>query len=734
MKRYFLLPLLFLSACDAPRLEAPAPRYPTKLFGAPFSLRPGQRLDASELVERLGRLQYMATGLPSSPGTYRKDLNSVEIYFRGFSRPIYGAGPARVTAVFEEGILRALKDSSGADLPDARLEPELIYEFTGPERVRREPSRFERLPRHLLDAVVAVEDRRFYRHWGVDLRGTLRAAWRDLRARKVLEGGSTITQQLARSLYLSPKRTFWRKLRETGLAVLLEARYSKDDILRLYLDQVYFGQDGPVSICGVQAAARFFFDKPPEQLSLGESALRVALLASPYQFNPFRDPDRALGRRRVVLALMREQGFITPSQEQAARLEPVRVSRVAHQPTRPADFFVASVQEELERRYPGQALVTYGMSIYTTLDPWLQERAQRAVSRAKFEAALVALDPATGAVRALVGGKDYAAHPFNRATAARRQPGSAFKPFVYGAALRAAGPQGRRWTPATFIPDKPERYPADGRSWTPRNYDGLYRGMTTVRQALALSLNAPTVHIASELGTRRIIDYARALGIKSDLRSDLGVALGSSELSLFELTAAYTPFADEGLKAEPYSIEGVVGADGDVLEYRVPRPPAAVISPEEAWLVTELLRGVVRGGTARTLSRWGLENVAAGKTGTTNDGKDAWFVGYVPGLVCGVWTGQDIPTRSSMTGASHALPIWADFISAAAAGAREWQDPWPKPAGVVEATLDPVSGLLAVAGCPTRVTEYFLPDTAPTKSCPLHSSGVVGWLKRFFKR
>ena len=685
-------------------------------------------------MERLERLRYLRTASPSSPGTYRLDDDGVEVYLRGFSHPLYGAGPARLKAAFGRGLLLSLKDANGSEAADARLEPELVYEFTGSERVRREPSRFERLPRHLLDAVVAVEDRRFYRHRGVDLRGLARAAWRDLRSLKLVEGGSTITQQLARNLYLSPRRTFGRKIREMALALWLELRTSKVDILHLYLDQVYFGQDGPVSICGIQAAARFFFDKSPEGLSLGESALLVALLASPHQFNPFRDPDKALARRRLVLAEMREQGFITRAQEGQARLEPLLVTRAAHQPARPADFFVAAVQEELERRYPMEILFTRGFAIHTTLDPWLQERAQRAVSKARLEAALVALDPADGAVRALVGGKDFAARPYNRATSARRQPGSAFKPFVYGAALRGAGPGGPRWTAASLVPDKPERYPAEGRTWTPRNYDGIYRGTTTVRHALALSLNAPTVHIAAALGPRRVIDYARALGITSDLRADLGLALGASEVSLFELTAAYAPFAAGGMRATPHAIDAIVAPDGDVLEYRLPSQPVPALSPEEAWLMTDLLRGAVRGGTARALSRWGLDRLAAGKTGTTNDGKDAWFVGYVPGLLCGVWTGQDIPTRSNMTGASYALPIWADFVSAAAGEARIEDEPWPRPPAIVEASIDPASGLLARAGCPARVAEYFLPGTEPTASCPLHPAGVMGWLKRVFRK
>ncbi|MBI4423630.1 MAG: PBP1A family penicillin-binding protein [Elusimicrobia bacterium] len=733
MKR--LIPLAtaaLLAACGLPGVEAPVTRFPTKVLGAPFTLRPGQRLEASQLVERLRRLGYAPAGSAARPGTFRAEGASVELHLRGFRHPLGGGEPLRVSALFESGAIADLAGSEGAPVAQARLEPELLYEISGPQRVRREPSTFDTLPKHLLDAVVAMEDRRFYRHYGVDLRGLARAAWRDVRARKLVEGGSTITQQLARNLYLSHRRSFGRKLREMGLALLLELKHSKEDILRLYLDQVYFGQDGPVSVCGVQAAARFFFDKPPERLTLGESALLVGLLASPNRFNPFRYPDGALARRRAVLASMRQQGYITPEQERRARLEPLRVTRTGHQPGRPADFFVAMVQEELERRYPGETLITAGLTIHTTLDPWLQDRAQKAVARARAQAALVALEPETGAVRALVGGKDFLSSPFNRAASARRQPGSAFKPFVYGAALRGAEAGSPRWTAGSLVPDQAVTYRTEGSSWTPRNYDGVYRGSSTLRRALALSLNAPAVHVAQSLGTRRILDYARSLGVQSGLVTHLGLALGGGEVSLLELTGAYAPFANGGLRVDPYTVDAVVGPEGDVLEYRQPEG-VRVLAPEEAWLMTDLLREAVRSGTARALARWGLDAVAAGKTGTTDGGKDAWFVGYVPGLACGVWSGHDRPRRTAMTGASDALPVWAEFIASAGPWPKD-VEAWPKPSSIVSVDIDPASGALARAGCPVQVAEHYLPGTEPKEGCPLHAAGVVGWLKKLLGR
>lgn len=733
-KAFLLLTFpLTTAGCWLPGLKEPVARFPTKVYGASFALRPGRRLERGELVDRLRRLRYEPGGAASRAGRYRAEGDVFEVFLRGFAHPLRGESPQLVRVLLEGGLVKELVGPGEAPLAEARLEPELLYEISGPQRVRREPSEFGQLPRHLLDAIVAVEDRRFYRHYGVDLRGLLRAAWRDVKAGKLVEGGSTITQQLARNLYLHPRRTFTRKAREMLIAVVLETRYSKDEILQLYLDQVYFGQDGPVSVCGIQAAARFFFDKTPEKLSLGESALIAGLLASPYRFNPFRDPDRALARRRIVLETMRGQGFITESEERRARIEPLRITKSGHRPGRAADFFVAAVQEELETRYPSDALITYGLTIHTTLDPRLQERAQRAVSKARYEAALVALEPRTGAVLALIGGKDFAASPFNRAVSALRQPGSAFKPFVYGAALRG-GPGGApRWTAASLVPDAATSYQAEGSTWTPRNFDGLYRGTTTVRQAVARSLNAPAVHVAATLGVRRVIEYARELGIRSELRPNLGLALGDSEVSLLELTGAYAPFANGGLKVEPFTVEAVVSREGEVLEYRKPEG-VPVLSAEEAWLMTDLMREGVRSGTARSLDRWGLAGAAAGKTGTTNGGKDAWFVGYVPGLIAGTWTGQDRPTRSGMTGASHALPIWADFVSSVAEFPKDAPDPWPVPETVVAMTVDPASGERARSGCPDRFGEFFLAGTEPKADCTLHAGGVVGWFKRFFRK
>ncbi len=696
--------------------------YPTRIFGAPFALKNRMALDEAQWLQRLSRLRYQALdAAPLPPGTYRRADGGYEIHLRGFSSPLRQIAPSLLRASFGDGKLKLSVES-------AWLEPELLYEISGPRRVRREPIDWEKVPVHLALAVVATEDRRFFSHHGVDLRGLARAAWRDLTQRRLAEGGSTITQQLARNLYLSPRRSFWRKIREMLWAFYLEARYSKTEILRMYLDQVYFGQDGPVSICGIQAASRFFFDKTADRLTLGESALLAGMLASPYRYNPFRDPDEALRRRLLVLESMRSQGLVTDAELARARLEPLRISKGGHQPARPADFFAAYVQEDLEKRYPERNLFTRGLTIYTTLDPWLQEQAQRAVSLARHQAALVALDPSTGEIRALVGGKDFASSPFNRAVSARRQPGSAFKPFVYGAALRASSGPGP-WTAATMLSDRPRSYRLPEGYWTPRNYDGSYRGDVALRRAFADSLNAATIDLAAHVTPARIIAYARSLSIASPLKPELGLALGASEVTLLELTAAYCPFGNGGLRVDPYAIEAVQEGTGDILEYRRPAK-LRVLSTAEAWLMHSLLREVVTSGTARALSASPIGKVAAGKTGTTDQGRDAWFIGYAPGLACGVWTGEDRPTPSARSGASAALPIWERFMGSA--GLTTEPEAPLKPAELRSAWIDPSNGLRARTGCPTRYLEYFLPDTEPAL-CAAHPGGVSGWLQRIFK-
>jgi penicillin-binding protein 1B len=384
-------------------------------------------------------------------------------------------------------------------------------------------------------------------------------------------------------------------------------------------------------------------------------------------------------------------------------------------------YYVAEVVRQLVPRYGGDVLYRNGLSIYTAMDPVLQSLAQDAARGAKHQAALVALDPRSGDVLALTGGRDFGASQFNRATQAARQPGSAFKPFVYAAALKMG------LTPATILRDKPKSYPAQGRDWSPSNYDGVYYGTATMRQALTHSLNAATLDLAARVGIKRVVELARASGITSPLRDDLGLALGASEVGLLELVSAYEPFAHAGQRAAPRLVTAVVDADGGVLE--APPPESTIVlDPAVAYLMTSLMQSVVKEGTARSLKDLGFEWPAAGKTGTTNDGRDAWFVGYTSSLLAGVWTGADDNRALRLTGAKDALPLWAAFMKEASADRPASE--FVKPDGVVSARICVESGMLARAGCPKKLDELFIAGSEPTRECVLHRGGILGWLQR----
>ncbi|MFA6092235.1 MAG: PBP1A family penicillin-binding protein [Elusimicrobiota bacterium] len=712
--------------------------YPTRIYSAPARLRAGDPLTEGELQSRLERLRYAASETPQ-PGTYSRKGSAFDIRMRGFSTPFRREEPSNIRVETSGGKILSvsLAGEGHPPLVEAWLEPELIYEISGEHRIRRERLEAADIPKSAADAVVAVEDRRFRKHHGVDPRSVLRALVKNTRQGRYAEGASTLTQQLARSLFLSPRRTLRRKAEEVLIALYLDARFSKDELLRMYLDTVYFGQDGPVSLLGLKAASKHFFDKPPSKLTLGESALLAGLLRSPYNYDPFRNPETSAARRKTVLAAMRREGFISAQEEAQAAKEPLPSGRPVHPASRGSDYFTAFVHRILESRYGDEALLTHGLNVYTTLDTRLQALAIRSAAHARDQAAIVVLDPADGAIRALVGGKDFAASPFDRASVARRQPGSAFKPLVFAAAL-TGGPGERRWTAASVLDDSPRDFPTSSADaspsigparWSPRNHEDRYLGRVSLRTALAQSLNLATLDLASQAGVRRISELARRLGVSSPLRQELGLALGSSELSLLELTGAYCAFANGGRRAEPYAVEAAMDPSGELLEYHAPASEP-IFSQEESALLTDLLRETVRSGTARNLRRWGLENCSAGKTGTTNDGKDAWFIGYTPRLLAGVWVGSDLPTKLGLTGAKDALPLWAEFM--AAASTASLQETWPAPEGLLSLEVDPQSGLLARSGCPERRKELFLPDNAPKQDCPLHAGGVKGWFGRFF--
>ncbi len=538
------------------------------------------------------------------------------------------------------------------------------------------------LPAYMREAVLAIEDRRFYRHFGLDPVALIRAAVANLRAGRVVQGGSTLTQQLAKNVFLTPERTLKRKVQEVLVALWLERKFTKDEILSIYLNRVYFG----AGAYGIEAAARRYFGVSARRLTLAQSAMLAGLLKAPSRYAPTRDLARAQARARQVLDAMAAAGFITPAQAEAAKRHPATLAARTRRAGAGARYFADWVLDKVAG-YAGPG--AGDLVVRTTLDPALQGAAEEAVAwalrgegrrRGASQAALVALAP-DGAVEAMVGGRDYAKSQFNRATQALRQPGSAFKLFVYLAALEA----GMR--PDDIVVDAP--LTVDG--WRPRNYDGRYAGPVTLRAALARSLNTVAVRVSERVGRSRVAALARRLGVTAPLREDPSLALGASEVSLIELTAAYATLINQGDGVWAYGITEIRTKDGKVLYRRQGSGPGRVVAETPLRMMVDMLSGVIRDGTGRAAA---LPWPAAGKTGTSQDSRDAWFIGFTRGLAAGVWVGNDdgAPMKG-VTGGGLPARLWKRFMSAALAGTtpRPILDPAPFPAAPLIERASPPS-------------------------------------------
>lgn len=557
---------------------------------------------------------------------------------------------------------------------------------------------FDEIPPHVVDAVVAIEDARFWQHPGVDPIGIARALLVNVREGRRAQGASTITQQLARNLFLTAQKTLGRKIQEAIYALLLEARYPKSEILELYLNEVYFGEGA----YGIEEASRVYFGKPASRLSLAEGALLAGLLQAPSRYTPYQNPSAARERRDVVLARMHELGMIDEDERLRAANEPVQLAeRRAGQ----APYFVDYVRAWLMERFDAATLSREGLRVRTTLDPELQRAAERALG--DHQGAIVALDVSSGAIRAMVGGRDYRESQFNRAVYAQRQPGSAFKPFVYAAALE------RGWQMNDLVEDIPRDYSG----YAPRNFRDEYWGPITMKQALSRSLNNGTVWLLREIGVTAAMEMAERLGITTLTADDrhLGLALGGlwTGTTPLEMAAAYLPFASGGLRHVPFAVLEVQDATGRVY-YRHRPAPRRVLSEEVAYFITDMLQEAVRRGTGTAAS---IGRAQAGKTGTTDDQVSAWFVGYTPELVASVYVGNDDGTPLSGGGGTLAAPIWGRMMSEALRDKP--RSDFAVPEYVVTGVLvDSLTGLLADENCPYREVDAFVPGREPTAYAP----------------
>jgi penicillin-binding protein 1B len=708
-------------------LERGAPwDLPSRLYPAPLELHLRGAVPPGPLARVLEGMGYRRMNRVRNPGDFRQLLPG-----RLLVKPL-PAWPGLQKYVDEilqvdvrDGTVAALRVYEGAALSGAVLPPAPFAEIRSDDQESRRVVQLSQIPDSLIDAVIAIEDRRFREHDGLDPRGLLRAAVVNVVRGERAQGGSTITQQLAKNYFLTQERTVARKLREVFFALALERRLSKDRILEMYLNEVYLGQRGSVAISGVGQAAWMFFSKDVADLTLSESALIAGLIQAPNALAPERHPARALARRNAVLAAMRGESCITPAAHQAAVKEPVNLRRPAPM-VRAAPYFADYVAEQLASAFPAARFSAEGYVLETTLDMRIQQAADSALaahlerlhqkSAVEMDGAVVVLEPTTGRILALVGGKSYALSQFNRATDAKRQPGSVFKPLVVLAALHLSG---TTWQPSTVLDDGPMTLKVDGRPWSPRNSDGKFHGKVTLRQTLEQSLNVPTVALANSIGLERMVGVLGELPLSTALRPVPSLALGTFEATPLQVAASYTTVATHGVLHTPHGIARVTDPNGQLL-YETKPSERSLFSPAEAYMVRDMMRGVLNVGTAKAARTLGYTFAAAGKTGTTNDNRDAWFVGFDRELLTVVWVGSDSALPTKLTGAKGALPIWVDIMKVV----RE-KDPPPAdvlPLDLATARVCRESAQRASSNCQHVQEELFWQNRVPTQVCQTHTN------------
>ena len=694
------------------------------IYSAPETIAVGETLTPADLERKLERAGL--TPSHRNPGGWF-DAAAQTVRFQA------GEEADTVQVDFAAGKISQIVGASGSQ-KSSEIPAQLLMNL-GASRDKRRLVKFSQIPPSLLRALTSAEDKHFFHHGGVDLARAVKAAWVDVRDGRKQEGASTLTMQLARSMWLDSNKSWWRKFEEILITIHLEQKLSKQQILEDYANEVYLGRSGTFSIRGFGEGARAFFGKELSQIDTSEAALLAGLVRQPSFCNPFRYPARARERRDVVLALMRRNGQLDEAGYRAVLDEPLHIVQpVAGDSAN--SYFIAMMNDDIQSTLGDSAKLA--RSVETTLDPNLQAAAEAAVrlgmaevdrqlaaqtKRGKLppdepQVALVALDPHTGEVKALVGGRNYTSSQLNHALA-MRQPGSAFKPFVYAAAINTGVEGGSRvFTPASMLDDDPSTsFSFDGRTYQPRDFGGDYMGEVPLRMALARSSNVATVSLAQQVGYQRVVAMAQRAGLGQNIKATPAVALGAYEATPLEIAAAYTIFANQGSYVRPATIALARSADGgDLYRHEVDAQP--VLDPRVAYIMTNLMQGVIDYGTGAPVRARGFMLPAAGKTGTSRDG---WFAGFTTQLLCVVWVGFDDNRDLNLEGAKSALPIWAEFMKRAAELPQYRQaSAFKPPSGVVSVEICPESGQLAGPLCPEARPEVFIRGTEPRIECPLH--------------
>lgn len=708
---------------------------PTRIFTDMLPLAGGAPISSALLHEKLDRLGYRGAPALNTAGDYTEGKAGMEIFLRAFKYPTGDHAAQRVRVTFNKTGIESVA-ADGGSTTGVALEPELLTSVLGDQLENRRPVTLDQVPQTLVDAVVSTEDTRFFQHPGVDPIGIMRALTANIARHGVSEGGSTLTQQLVKNYYLTSERTMKRKVVEAFMSVILDAKYSKREILEAYLNDIYLGRNRSISILGVGEAAHFYFSKPVSELNVAESALIAGMIRGPNNYSPFEHPEKALARRATVIGLMLKNKKINEQQyEQAMRAPLPQKPNRAHGEVSSIPFYVDRVLQELNVDYGIKDVKGRGLSIYTAIDLDAQDLASQGMASSlagleksnsrlrradhPLQGVLIEVDVPTGEIRALVGGRNFDQSQFNRALYSKRQVGSLFKPFVY---LTAFEPSlsGQNVTPATLVSDSRFVYkPKFGKEWSPRNYEDRYHGVVTVREALEDSMNAASVRIGLAAGVDNILKTAHVLGVDSEIENVPSSILGSVGIPPIEMAEAYTTIARIGSRVPIHTVRYVTNDRGGVVSTEEVKA-VQVFPARDAYLVVRVMEGVVQRGTAAGAKNFGFTRTAAGKTGTTNDKRDAWFIGFTPQKLALTWVGFDDNAPIGISGGEGAVPIWARFMKVVTA-----LDPdrdFPTPDGITFATVDSTSGGLATTYCPKNaiVNEAFKSGTEPNAPCAIH--------------
>ncbi len=706
------------------------------IYAAPSQIRSGSSVKVADLIAQLKRVGYLERGTTKNEkrGQYVVRGNAVEIN-PGDDAVIDGQKAfRRLRVTFSNHGIQNISDlKTNEQLNVAELEPEMISSVLNAGREKRKNIEFKDLPQQLVEAICVIEDQQFFEHYGVNWRGILRAFIRNTEEGKITGGGSSITSQLVKNLFLTKEQTYKRKISEAYLAILLEKRLTKEQIFAMYCNIAYLGQRTSFSINGFGEAARSYFDKDISQLTLAESCMLAGIIRSPNVYAPFKHPERAEERRNVVINEMLRLDKISAAEADKAKASPLGLkgSGGGRLDITEAPYFVDYLTKQVERNYDDGSSSKKSLRVYSTIDLDLQRAAYQAVTRqmtalqkiyAKrkggtegLQTALVAMNTKTGEVLAMVGGKDYQSSQFNRATEAKRQPGSVFKPFVYAAAINTAEYGGDVITPATLLMDEAKTFTYGfGEEYKPNNYGDTFSNKNvTVRDALVYSKNVVTVELAERVGFSEIARLAEKAGLPRPPTYP-SMALGVAEATPLQIASAYTMFANQGRRVAPIVIKRVTTATGAIVDTPA-KDARQVISPQVAYVMTSMMQDVLNRGTGARVRQMGFKAVAAGKTGSSRDG---WFAGYTPNLVCAVYVGFDDNSDLRMTGGEAAAPIWADFMTRALALRPDLGGDFEDPGGLITLDIDPATGMLAQNGIPNPRHELFIEGTEPNRKEP----------------